>query len=194
MSAFFADPSWVALHIGDNLRFIRPAESHHAFGAGFLLIGAMMSAETLTGRVWHRSQVRSLMFPATLVMLGWGMMIVTAVEPNARIVHLSMGVPMIAGGWAEARSRLDGFPRRYADLFIVPGLVLASLDTVFYHLNGPPTNPVLITHVCLAIVAVTIGGLRLYQSASPQSLTRGLMVSAGVLAVGCSLWIDAFFQ
>jgi hypothetical protein len=182
------------MHIAGNLRFVQPAESHHLFGAGFLLIGAMMTAESLTGGVWHRSQMRTLMFPATLVMLGWGMMIVTAVEPNARLVHLSMGIPMIAGGWAEARSRLDGLPRRYADMFIAPGLILAALDTVIYHLNGPPTDPVLITHVCLAAIAVIIAGLRLYQTASPQSLARGMMLSCGVLAIGGSLWLDAFFQ
>ena len=193
MTAILYDVSWVVLHIG-NLKFLQPAESHHAFGAGFLLIGAMMTAETLSGRVWHRSQVRTLMFPATLVMLGWGMMVVTAVEPRARIVHLSMGIPMIAGGWAEARSRLDNYPHRYADMLIVSGLGLAALDTVLFHLDGPATDPVIITHMVLAVVAITIAGLRLYQSLSPQSLNRGLLMSAGVLAVAGALWIDAFFQ
>ena len=193
MTAIIFDPSWVVLHIG-NLKFLQPAESHHAFGAGFLLIGAMMTAETLSGRVWHRTQLRTLMFPATLVMLGWGMMFVTAVEPRARLVHLSMGIPMIAGGWAEARSRLDNYPRRYADMLIVSGLCIGALDTVFFHLDGPATDPVIITHMAIAVVAVTLAGLRLYQSASPQSLNRGLLMSAGVVAASGALWIDALFQ
>ena len=96
MTSLFYSPS--ILHVG-NLKFLHPAESHHAFGAGFLLIGAMMTAEVLSGKVWHRSQIRTLMFPATLIMLGWGMMLVTTVEPRARLVHLSMGIPMVAGGW-----------------------------------------------------------------------------------------------
>lgn len=193
MTAIIFDPSWVVLHIG-NLKFLQPAESHHAFGAGFLLIGAMMTAETLSGRVWHRTQLRTLMFPATLVMLGWGMMFVTAVEPRARLVHLSMGIPMIAGGWAEARSRLDNYPRRYADMLIASGLCIGALDTVFFHLDGPVTDPVIITHMAIAVVAVTLAGLRLYQSASPQSLNRGLLMGAGVVAAGGALWIDALFQ
>lgn len=193
MNALATEPAWLILHMG-NLKFLHPAESHHAFGAGFLLIGAMMTAETLSGKVWHRSHIRTLIFPATLVMLGWGMMLVTTVEPRARIVHFSMGIPMIAAGWAEARSRLENFPRRYADMFIVPGLVLAAFDTLFFHLTPPLTNPVQITHMALAVIALALCGVRLYQSASPQSLNRGLMMSAGVLALGCSLWIDAFFQ
>src|SRR3972149_4920751 len=106
------------LHIGE-LRMVQPAESHHVFGAGFLFIGSLMTVEGLSGRGWHRSRARTLMFPAVLILLGWGMIAVTAVEPQARLVHFSMGLPMIAGGWAEARSRLDGFPRPDADVLIV---------------------------------------------------------------------------
>src|SRR4051812_26349508 len=100
------------LHIGaDHGWFFRPAESHRIFGTGFIVIGALMTAETLAGGVWYRSKLRVKMFPTTLIMLGWGMLIVTAVEPNARVAHFAMGVPMIAGGWAEWQYRHGAMPR-----------------------------------------------------------------------------------
>jgi hypothetical protein len=154
----------------------------------------MIGAETISGPVWHRLRLRTLLMPATLVMLGWGMLAVTAIETNARLVHLLMSVPMIAGGWAEARTRLDEFPRRYADWLIVPGLVLASLETAIFHLSGGWSNPVVITHVDLALIALAVAALRLYQSAEPQSQLRGLLLSGAVAAIGGSLWIDAVFQ
>lgn len=182
------------LHIGGNLRFLRPAESHHAFGAGFLFIGALMTVESLSGQVWHRSRMRTLIFPMILIFLGWGMLAVTAFEPRARVVHLSMGLPMIAGGWAEARSRLENFPHRYADAFIVAGLVMSSIDTVIFHLNGAPTSAVVLSHGGLAIIALIVAALRIYQSGAPQSLGRSLLVSAAVTAIALDLWIDALFQ
>jgi hypothetical protein len=181
------------LHIGD-LRFLQPFESHHLFGAGFIFIGTLMIAESLAGKIWHASLMRTLVFPATLVFLGWGMIVVTFVEPNARLVHLAMGIPMIAAGWAEARCRLDNFPRRYADAFIVPALLLASLETLGFHLQGPPLSASVLTHGGLAALAIVIAGLRLYQSGSPQSLLRGVLVAGAVIAVGLDLWVDGFFQ
>src|SRR4029450_4775686 len=154
MLCFLLESQGALLHIGGDLRFLRPAESHHLFGAGFLLIGALMTAESLSGRVWHTSRLRTLMFPAILIMLGWGMVGVTALEPNARAVHLSMGLPMIAGGWAEARSRLENFPHRYADTFIIAGLVMSSIDTVIFHLNG--ATPTIVSHAGLAVLALVV--------------------------------------
>ena len=187
----FSSLAWPLLHIGD-LRFIEPAESHHLFGAGFLFIGAVMALEGLSGRVWHRSRLRTVTFPAILVLLGWGLIFVSAVEPRARVVHFSMAFPMIAGGWAEARSRLEDFPRKYADVFIVAGIGAAGLETLLFHLTGPA--PVVAVHVSLVVVAVAVAGLRLYQSARQQSLARSLLLSGAVMALGAATWVDAFFQ
>ena len=153
-----------------------------------------MAAESLSGRVWYRNLVRMLMFPSMLVFLGWGMVAVTAIETNARLVHLSMGLPMIAGGWAEGRYRLGGLERKFADVLIVPSLVLASIDTALFHLNGPATSPGVITHGGLALLALVVAGLRLYQSGNVVSLGRSLLLSAAVMAIGLDLWIDAFYQ
>lgn len=179
------------LHLG-QWRFIQPAESHHLFGAGFLFIGSLMTVESVAGGVWHRSRLRTLLFPAVLIFLGWGMVVVTAVEPRARLVHLSMGLPMIAGGWAEARSRLEDFPRKYADVLIATGLVLAALDTVLFHLSGDTGT--VVTHTGLAVLAVIVAGLRLHWSKKPDSLARSLLVSGTVAVIGFDLWLDAFLQ
>jgi hypothetical protein len=177
----------------DDLPWIpRPAESHHVFGAGLILIAVLLVAEGLAGKVWHRSQVRRMLFPAILVFLGWGMVLVAFIEPSARLVHVTMGLPMIAGGWAEARYRLGEIDRRYADVLIVPALVLASIDTLGFHLTGD--MPVIVSHVGLGLLALAIAALRLYQSAQPASLNRSLLISLALVFVGLDLWLDAVFQ
>lgn len=185
----------VLLHLPtpEDLPWIpRPAESHHVFGAGLIFIACLMAAESLAGKVWHRSMVRRMLFPGILVFLGWGMVLVAFIEPSARVVHVTMGLPMMAGGWAEARYRLGEIDRRYADALIVPALVLASIDTLGFHVSGE--MPVVASHVGLGLVVLIIAGLRLYQSAEPASLHRSLLISLAIALVGLDLWLDAFFQ
>src|SRR5262245_45988434 len=116
----------------------RPAESHHTFAAGFMVVAGLMAAEALAGSVWHRAMWRRMMFPATLVFMGWGMGLVAFIEPQARLVHVIMGLPLVVGGWAEYRYRLGEISRKVADAFIVPALLLAAFDTLAFHLDGPP--------------------------------------------------------
>lgn len=183
------------LHISsDHPYFPRPAESHRAFGAGFILIGVLLGAESLAGRVWYRSRLRSLIFPATLIFFGWGMLAVTVIEPDARFAHFAMGMPMMVGGWTEARVRSGDMQRRYADLFIVAALLFSALETSLYHLSGPPGGGIFITHASLALTALLIAGLRLYQGQRPASLTRSMLVSAAVISFGIQLYIDSIFQ
>jgi len=171
----------------------RPPESHHTFGTGFILVGSLMMAEVLAGKVWHRSRFRTMMLPATLVMLGWGMMAVTFIEPQARLVHFSMGLPLTIGGWAEARYRMGKLSRGVADTFIVPALLLAAVDTAGFHLTGAVTSGGFITHGILAVMTVVIAGMRLYQAQMPGSVLRGLALSMCVIVVGMNLYLDAFF-
>jgi hypothetical protein len=177
----------------DDLPWIpRPAESHHAFGAGLIFIAVLLVVEALAGKVWHRSMARRMLFPGILVFLGWGMVLVAFIEPSARLVHVTMGLPMIAGGWAEGRYRLGEIDRRYADALIVPALVLASIDTLGFHVSGD--MPVIVSHVGLGIMVLVIAALRLYQSAMPASLNRSLLISLAIAFVGLDLWLDALFQ
>jgi len=128
-----------------------------------------------------------------LIMLGCGMLAVTVIEPNARIAHFAMGLPMIIGGWTEARYRLGTMPRAYADAFIIPALVFAAIDTALFHLTGPLTSGGFITHASLAITAVGIAALRYYESGNTASHARGLAVCAAVLLVSIELYADAIF-
>ena len=171
----------------------RPPESHHTFGSGFILLGLLMIAERLSGSVWFRSRIRMMIFPATLVMLGWGMLAVTAIEPRARIAHFAMGVPMIVGGWAEARYRLGQLPRSYADAFIIPALFFAAVDTAGFHLMGSPLSPGFLTHASLALTAVALAFLRYNESTDVKSVARGLAMSFGVLLIAFELYADALF-
>jgi hypothetical protein len=170
----------------------RPAESHHVFGAGLLFVAALIAVEAVAGEVWHRSMVRRMMFPAILVLLGWGLVLVAFIEPYARVVHVTMGLPMIVGGWAEARYRLGEIDRRFADALIVPALGLAAFDTLAFHTTG--VTPVVISHVGLGLLVILVAGLRIYQSASPQSLPRALLISLALMMLAGDLWLDALFQ
>lgn len=183
------------LHISVQHGYIpRPAESHAVFGAAFIFLGAMMAVESLAGGVWYRSSARVMFFPATLMLLGAGMLAVTAIEPNARLVHLAMGMPMAIGGWAEARVRLGGMRRLYADVFLVPALLLASLETAGFHLSGPVTSGVFMSHLGIVMAGGVIAGLRMYQSMQPASLQRGLLLSAAVTVIGLVLFLDGIAQ
>ena len=170
----------------------RPYESHHVFGAGLLFVAALIAVEAVAGEVWHRSMVRRMMFPAILIFLGWGLVLVAFIEPYARAVHVTMGLPMIVGGWAEWRYRLGEVHRRYADILIVPALCLAAFDTLAFHTTG--TTPVVISHIGVGSIVFLIAGLRLYQSAQPQSVHRALLISFALMLLAGDLWLDALFQ
>jgi len=194
MSDFSAlQPFLLHLPTPDDLPWIpRPAESHHVFGAGLLFIAALIGIEALAGEVWHRNMVRRMLFPGILVFLGWGMVLVAFIEPAARLVHVTMGLPMIAGGWAEGRYRLGELDRKFADALVIPALALASVDTLGFHTAGP--TPVIVSHVGLGVLVLGLAGIRLYQSGQPSSLPRSLLMSAGIAVIALDLWIDAFFQ
>ena len=185
----------VLLHLPtpEDLPWIpRPAESHHAFGAGMIFLSVLLVVESLAGKVWHRNMTRRMLFPRILIFLGIGMVLVALIEPQARLVHVTMGLPMIAGGWAEGRYRIGELDRKYADVLVVPALVLAAIDTLIFHVSGETT--VVVTHVGLGFLVLVVAALRLYQSAQPTSMYRSLVISLAIALVGLDLWVDAVFQ
>jgi hypothetical protein len=183
------------LHIStSHLKFVSPAESHRVFGAGFLLIGLVMAAQYLAGGVWYQNKLRALIFPTTLILLGWGMIAVTAIEPRARLAHLAMGLPLLVGGWAQAKVQSGELSARVADAFIVVGLLNAAIETTLFHLGGPPSSGVFITHAGLVISALVIAFLRWHQGAEPTSLSRALFTSGAVFVIGVELYVDAIYQ
>jgi hypothetical protein len=183
------------LHISvEHEWMIKPAESHHVFGAGFLLVGALLAVEALAGGVWHESKLRSMIFPMVLVTMGAGMLAVTLIEPNARIAHFAMGMPLALGGWAEARHRDGVMTRGYADGLIIVGLIFAAIEIGMFHLGGDLASGVFLSHVGLIVMAIATAGLRFYQGREPTSLPRALLIAGAITLVALILFTDSQFQ
>lgn len=169
-----------------------PALSHSMFATGFLFLGAVMLMESRQPETWYAAAPRGLIVPAALVCLGFGMMAVTVIEPNARTAHFAMGVPLALGGAAEAGVRSGSLPRAAADSFVVPGLLFASLEVGAYHLSGPPG--IYLTHLGIVIAGIILVGLRLYEAQDPASPRRHLLISAVMFALAADLFADGYFQ
>lgn len=182
------------LHISAGHFIPSPAVSHSMFAAGFLFLGAVMFLESRDPGVWWLAAPRGLIVPSALLILGLGMMVVTVVEPTARLAHFAMGVPLAIGGIAEAGVRVRSVPRRVADAFIVPGLLFASLETGVYHLSGPPGSGIYLTHLGIVVAGVVVAGLRLYESRDWTSPRRHLAISGVMLAIAVDLLVDGYFQ
>jgi hypothetical protein len=157
----------------------QPSDNHHLFGAGFLLVGVLLIAESLSGNIWHRNRVRTLIFPATIIFLGVGMMGVTALDTSQRPVHFTIGLVMIAAGWMEARYRLGEIPRRTADMWIVPALIAGGIEVGVFHFHGSLNNTGTV-HVLMGVTAAAMAGVRVLQSRQPLSMPRHALM--GVMA------------
>ncbi len=158
-----------------------PAESHHLFGAAFLFIGVLLIAETLAGSVWHRNRLRTTLWPAAMMSLGAGMVAVTALEPDDRLIHFTIGLIMLAAGWFEYRHRMGEVPRRTADLLIVPALVAGALEIGVFHFHGSFNNSGSV-HVLLGVTTAMMALVRVYQSrlltSPPRHALMGVMMMA----------------
>ncbi len=163
-----------------------PAESHHLFGAAFLFIGVLLIVETLAGRVWHRSRLRSMIWPSAIMGLGAGMVDVTALEPNDRVIHFTIGLIMLAAGWFEYRYRMREIPRRSADLLIVPALIAGGLEIGVFHFHGSFNNSGTV-HVLLGVTAGAMALVRLYQTQRPISMPRHALMGVVVMALAFEL-------
>jgi len=158
-----------------------PAESHHLFGAAFLFIGVLLIVETLAGSVWHRNRLRTTLWPAAIMSLGAGMVVVTALDPNDRLIHFTIGIIMLAAGWLEYRHRMGEVSRRTADLLIVPALIAGALEIGVFHFHGSFNNFGSV-HVLLGVTAAMMALVRVYQSrlltSPPRHAFMGVMVIA----------------
>jgi hypothetical protein len=86
-------------HIGHYWFVPEPPESHHWFGAGFLFIGVLLLIESLAGGVWHRSRLRTMIWPLSAMLIGEGLVIVAFLDPQDRLIHLTVGVLVLVAGW-----------------------------------------------------------------------------------------------
>ena len=163
-----------------------PAESHHLFGAAFLFIGVLLIVETLAGSVWHRSRLRTTLWPAAIMSLGAGMVVVTALEPNDRLIHFTIGIIMLAAGWFEYRHRMGEVSRRTADLLIVPALIAGALEIGVFHFHGSFNNSASV-HVLLGITTAMMVFVRVYQSRLITSPPRHALMGVMVIALAFEL-------
>ncbi len=164
-----------------------PDESHHLFGAAFLFVGALLVAETLAGRIWHRNRLRTLIWPVAITVLGIGMLAVTAVEPNDRLIHFTIGILMMAAGVFEFRYRVREIPRRTADLLIVPALIAGGLEIGVFHFHGSFTSNSAIVHMLFGITAGSMALVRVSQSWRPKSMPRHALMGVVVIALAFEL-------
>ena len=163
-----------------------PAESHHLFGAAFLFIRLLLIVETLAGSVWHRNRLRTTLWPAAIMSLGAGMVAVTALEPDDRLIHFTIGIIMLAAGWFEYRHRMGEVPRRTADLLIVPALIAGGLEIGVFHFHGSFNNFGAV-HVLLGVTAAMMALVRVYQSRLLTSPPRHALMGVVVIALAFEL-------
>ncbi len=163
-----------------------PAESHHLFGAAFLFIGVLLIVETLAGSVWHRNRLRTTLWPAAIMSLGAGMVVVTALEPNDRLIHFTIGIIMLAAGWFEYRHRMGEISRRTADLLIVPALIAGALEIGVFHFHGSFSNSASV-HVLLGVTTAVMVFVRVYQSRLITSPPRHALMGVMVIALAFEL-------
>jgi hypothetical protein len=157
-------------------------ESHHLFAAAFLFVGVLLLVETLAGHVWHRNRLRTLIWPATIMFLGAGMLAVTALDTEARLVHFTIGLIMLAAGWFEYRYRMREVPRRTADWLIVPALIGGGMELGVFHFHGSLSNSGLV-HLTMGVTAGLMALVRVTQSMRPLSLPRHAMMGVVVIAL-----------
>ena len=163
-----------------------PAESHHLFGAAFLFIGVLLIVETLAGSVWHRNRLRTTLWPAAIMILGAGMVVVTALDPDDRLIHFTIGLIMLAAGWFEYRHRMGEVSRRTADLLIVPALIAGALEIGVFHFHGSLNNSASV-HVLLGVTTAVMAFVRVYQSRLITSPPRHALMGVMVIALAFEL-------
>lgn len=164
-----------------------PEESHRLFGAGFLFVGVLLLVETIAGRVWHRSRLRTLIWPTAVMTLGAGMLVVTALEPNDRPIHFTIGLIMLAAGVFETRYRLGYIQRSTADMLVVPALIAGGLEIGVFHLHGSIDSQSAVAHMILGLTVGAMALLRVYQARQPMSVPRAAYLNLAVMLLGIEL-------
>ena len=159
------------------------AEGHRAFGAGFLFVGCLLVVETLAGRVWFRSRLRTLIWPAAVIALGLGMFVVTYFDSNQKPVHFLVGLLLLAAGIFEARYRLGHIPRTRADLLIIPAVFFAGVLMGPVHAGGAMTTVAGQRHMLVGLTGMALAGVRAIQAVQPRSANLGATFGALVIAV-----------
>ena len=158
------------------------AESHRVFGAGLLFVGCMLLVETLAGRVWFRSRLRALIWPAAVMALGLGMFAVAYIDSNQKPVHFLVGVLLLAAGVFEARYRLGRIPRARADLLIIAAIFFAGVLMGPVHAGAAMATVGGQTHMLIGVTGMGLAGIRAAQAVRPRSANLGATFGTLVIA------------
>jgi hypothetical protein len=126
-----------------------------------------------------------MIWPAAIILLAHGMLAVAVLDPKDRVIHLTVGMLLLAGGWADARFRLGEITRRSADALVVTALLAAAFEMGVIHAQGEPR--VIFAHVLLGACGVALAAVRLYQSARPLSLPRAALSGLVVMVMALDL-------
>lgn len=178
-----AAPSFHELHGAIPL----PWENHRLFGAAFLFVGVILIVEALAGGVWFRQGWRRDIWPAALMALGGGLLAVTIIEPNDRVIHLLMGLMLIVAGLAERRYRQGRMPLSRANIFVILALLLAGLEVGVFHSHGALTSQGFIVQAVLGITAALLAPARFWYALRPTSMWRSAFVGLLVLVLSLEL-------
>ncbi len=161
---------------------------HPFFGAMFLFIGSLLVVELLAGNVWRRNLVRRLAWPASLVLMGLGMGLVSYVQPTEKGLHFTLAILLVLGGLFEGRYRLGQIPRSAADSFAIPALIVGGFVVGPLHSNGPLAHSTAAqVHFLVGVAAWVLAGVKIAQVGlrRPPGLEYGF--GFGVMALGLSL-------
>jgi hypothetical protein len=176
------------LHIGHYWFVPQPTESHHWFGAGFLFFGSILVVECLSGGVWFRSRLRAALWPAGAMFMGEGLIVVAFLDPQDRLIHLTVGALVLMAGWSEMRYRFGQMSRFSADLLVVPALLSSGFEMGVIHGKGETITAV--GHAVMGVMAAMMAGARLYQAKQPASFGRNVIT--GVLVLGLAAILLVF--
>lgn len=166
----------------------RAPPGHPFFGAMFLFVGSLLVVELLAGRVWRRSLLRRMIWPAVLVLMGLGMFLVTYVQPTEKSLHFTLGVLLLLGGLFEGRYRLGQIPRSAADAFAVPALIVGGFVIGPLHSNGGLLGSAMAnTHLAVGAVGWALAAVKLAQVGLRRPVGLEYTFGFGVIALGLSL-------
>jgi hypothetical protein len=171
------------LHLGHYWFVPLPSESHHWFGAGFLLVGVLLVVECIAGGVWFRSKVRAAIWPVGAMSMGEGLIIVAVLDPQERLIHFTVGLLVLMAGWLELRHRFGHVSRFAADMLVVPALLASGFEMGVVHGKGDTFTAV--GHAAMGMTAAMMAGVRVYQSRQPTSFGRTVLT--GVLVITLAL-------
>ena len=178
-----AAPSFHELHGAIPL----PWENHRLFGAAFLFVAVLLLVEALAGGVWFRKGWHRDVWPAVLMVLGCGLLAVAVIDPNDRLIHMSMGLILIVAGVAERRYRHGRMRLSHANIFVVAALVVASLEVGVFHTHGALTSQDFLVHSSLGFTAALMAPARIWYAQQPTSMWRSALIGVLVLALSLEL-------